>query len=111
MPWVSHVIEDTPIAYMVYEMDGWTGQRMAFVTRFPKPQTNNALTAAQNSPVGKAFLGLAAVPYYTVEEGGKAIQVRIRDLGFYSPGGSSRPFSVEIEVKSTNEVVAQRVNF
>ena len=37
--------------------------------------------------------------------------VRIRDLGFYSPGGSNKPFSVEIEVKSTKEVVAERVNF
>jgi hypothetical protein len=56
-------------------------------------------------------LDLAFVPYYTVEEGGKAIGVRIRDLGYYSPGGSNRPFSVEIEVKSNNSVVAERVNF
>jgi hypothetical protein len=37
--------------------------------------------------------------------------VRIRDLAFYSPGGSNRPFSVEIEVKSNSSIVAERVNF
>ena len=111
MPWVFHAIEETPISYMVYEMNGWTAQRMPFMTRFPKPQDNNALKAARESPTGQAFLALASVPYYTVEEGSKAIQVRIRDLGFYSPGGSNRPFSVEIEVKSNNDVVAERVNF
>ncbi len=111
LPWVFHVIEDTPISYMVYEMNGWTGMRMPFTTRFPKPQSNNAIRSAQDSPTGKGFLELAAAPYYTLEEGGKAMQIRIRDLGYYSPGGSSRPFSVEIEVKSNNDVVAQRVNF
>jgi len=111
MPWVFQVIEETPISYMVYEMNGWSGQRMSFMTRFPKPQDNNALRAARDSPTGQTFLALASVPYYTVEEGGKAIQVRIRDLEFYSPGGSNRPFSVEIEVKSNSDIVAERVNF
>jgi|SRR6266404_5708478 len=110
-PWVFNTIEDTPIAYMVYEMDGWSGMRRPFITRFAKPQSNNLLEAARDSPTGKAFLALAAIPFYSLEDGRKAPLVRIRDLGFYSPGGSNKPFSVEIEVKSTKEVVAERVNF
>src|SRR5204862_5919101 len=103
MPLVFNVIEDTPISYMVYEMDGWTATRRPFVTRFAKPQKSNLLEGAQESETGKLFLILAAVPYYTLEEGHRAPMVRIRDLGFYSPGGSNKPFSVEVEVKSTRE--------
>ena len=111
MPWVFNIIEDTPIAYMVYEMDGWSGTRRPFVTRFAKPQKNNLLEAARDSNTGKIFLEMATAPFYSLEDGRRAPLVRIRDLGFYAPGGSSKPFSVEIEVKSTKEVVAQRVNF
>jgi hypothetical protein len=111
MPWVFNIIEDTPIAYMVYEMDGWSGSRRAFVTRFAKPQKNNLLEAARDSDTGKIFLEMATAPFYSLEDGRKAPLIRIRDLGFYAPGGSNKPFSVEIEVKSTKEVVAQRVNF
>ncbi|GEM_PF-3012311 len=111
MPWVFNIIEDTPIAYMVYEMDGISGQRRTFVTRFRKPEKNNLLEAARDSDTGKVFLEMAAAPFYSLEDGRKAPLVRIRDLAFYAPGGSNKPFSVEIEVKSTKKVVAQRVNF
>jgi hypothetical protein len=111
MPWVFNVIEDTPIAYMVYEMDGYSGTRRTFVTRFAKPQKNNLLEAARDSPTGKIFLEMASVPFYSLEDGRRAPMIRIRDLGFYAPGGSNKPFSVEIEVKSTKEVVAERANF
>jgi membrane-bound metal-dependent hydrolase YbcI (DUF457 family) len=111
LPWLWLAVEDTPIAYLVYEVNAITGQRTPFIVRLAKPLPNNYLNTARETPTGKAFLDMATYPLYSLEEGSRAPRVRIRDLAFYTPGGSDRPFSVEIEVTSTQKVLAERAVF
>ena len=51
---------------------------------------------------------MARFPHYSLERGEKGMRVRISDMRFYSPGGSSKEYSVEIEVTPQLQVVAQR---
>jgi membrane-bound metal-dependent hydrolase YbcI (DUF457 family) len=111
LPWRWTAVEDTELAYLVGEVDGWTGARRPYLIRLAKPLPNNLLIGAQGSDTGQAFLRLATYPYYSLEEGRQAVRVRIRDVAFHSPGGSHRPFSVEIEVTSTMQVLSERAVF
>lgn len=111
LPWRWTAIEDTELAYLVGEVDGWSGARRPYLIRLAKPLPNNLLLGAQQSPTGQAFLRLAIYPYYSLEEGSQAVRVRIRDVAFHSPGGSHRPFSVEIEVNSTMQVLSEKAVF
>ncbi len=111
LPWRWTAIEDTELAYLIGEVDGWSGARRPYLIRLAKPLPNNLLLGAQNSPTGQAFLRLATYPHYSLEEGSKAVRVRIRDVAFHSPGGSHRPFSVEIEVNSTMQVLSEKAVF
>src|SRR5258706_3380701 len=111
LPWRWTAIEDTEIAYLIGEVDGWSGARRPYLIRLAKPLSNNLLVAAQNSDTGKAFQDLAIYPHYSLEEGAQGVRVRIRDVAFHSPGGSNRPFSVEIEVTSTMQVLSEKAVF
>ena len=111
LPWRWTAVEDTELAYLIGEVDGWTGSRRPYLIRLAKPLPNNLLNAAQESATGQAFLRLAIYPYNSIEEGSKAVCVRIRDVAFHSPGGSNRPFSVEIEVTSTMKVLSEKAVF
>lgn len=112
VPWHWNAVEDTSIAYLVYEMDGWGGERLPYLVRLPKPLRNNLLVAARDTPAGRAFLDLAFYPFYSLEEGRRAgVQVRIRDLAFYTPGGSNRPYSMEIEITSTMKILSEQAVF
>ena len=111
LPWRWTAIEDTELSYLIGEVDGWTGARRPYLIRLAKPLSNNLLVGAQQSDTGQAFLGLAIYPYYSLEEGSQAVRVRIRDVAFHSPGGSHRPFSVEIEVTSTMQVLSEKAVF
>ncbi len=111
VPWIWTVVEETPIAYMIYEVDATSGTRRAYLIRLPKPQPNNLLVGARDSATGKAFLQLAQYPIYSIEEGRRAIRVRIRDLAFYTPGGSDRPYSVEVEINSTLKILSEAAVF
>jgi len=111
LPWRWTAIEDTELAYLVGEVDGWSGARRPYLIRLAKPLPNNLLLGAQQSSTGQSFLHLATYPYYSLEEGSQAVRVRIRDVAFHSPGGSNRPFSVEIEVNSTMQVLSEKAIF
>ncbi len=109
-PWRWNAVEDTTIAYLLYEVDTWSGQTRPFL-RLRKPRPNNFLVAAGEAGTARAFLDLASYPFYSLEEGRRGVLVRIRDLAFFSPGGSDRPFSVEVEVTSTMKILSERTVF
>lgn len=111
VPWRWNVVEDTSIAYMLYEADGGKEEMGRFMARLRKPLPNNLLETAREAPAARAFLNLAFYPAYSLEPGRRGVLVRIRDLAFFTPGGSDRPFSVEVEVTSTMRILAERVLF
>jgi membrane-bound metal-dependent hydrolase YbcI (DUF457 family) len=110
-PWIWVAVEETSISYMIYEVDAVSGLRRPYLVRLPKPRPNNLLVGARDSATGRAFLQLATYPFYSIEEGHRAVRVRIRDLAFYSPGGSDRPYSVEIELTSTMKILSESAVF
>lgn len=111
LPWRWNAVEDTSIAYLLYEVDGWAGRMRPFPVRLRKPIPNNLLVTARESETARAFLELAAYPSYSLGEGRRGVLVRIRDLAFFSPGGSERPYSVEIDVTSTGRILDERALF
>jgi LexA-binding, inner membrane-associated putative hydrolase len=111
LPWRWYLVQDTPISYLVQEVDAIDPRVMAGMIRFRKPVENNFLVAARDAASGRAFLELAAYPLFTLQEGQRGVSVRIRDLQFYVPGAGERPYSVEIEVNSESRVLAERVFF
>ena len=111
LPWYWTAVEDTSLAYLIGEVDGLTGERRAYLVRLRKAQPNSLFLAVRDSDAGQNFLRMATYPYYSFEEGKEAILVRLRDMAFYAPAGSDRPFSLETEITSTLKVVSEKAVF
>lgn len=107
-PLTWYAIADEGNAYTVDVVTPWS-YGPSF--RFRKAQPNRAFETAAETPLGQAFLEMARFPHYSLERGEKGMRVRISDMRFYSPGGSSKEYSVEIEVTPQLQVVAQRALF
>lgn len=88
------------------------GQRaLPGVRRFRKPLPNNVLLAVGDTEAGRAFLDLAVYPLFTLEQGGKGMLVRIRDMQFFIPGAGPRSYSLEVEISSELKVLRESVEF
>lgn len=111
LPWRWYLVQETPISYLVQEVDAAGGSVQPAMLRFRKPIPNSLLLAARETEAGRAFLDLATYPLFTLEQGRRGVLVRIRDLHFYIPGAGDRPYSVEVEVNSQLRVLAERAVF
>ncbi len=111
VPWRWYLVQETSISYLASDVDAFSGRASLPMVRFRKPIPNNLLLAARETEIGRAFLDLAVFPLFSLEEGRRGILVRIRDLDFYIPGASDRPYSVEVEVNSQLRVLAERAVF
>lgn len=111
LPWHWYLVQETSISYLASEVDALGARAQLPTARFRKPIPNTLLLAARETETGRAFLELAVFPLFTMEEGRRGVLVRIRDLEFYIPGASERPYSVEVEMNSQLRVLAERALF
>lgn len=109
--WRWYMVQDTPLAYLVQEVDGSGLRVLAGVARFRKPTPNNVLVAARDTAAAQAFLDMALYPLFALDQGHRGMLVRVRDMKFYVPGGSDRPYSLEVEVNSQLRILSQHANF
>jgi len=110
-PWRWYMVQDTGISYLSGEVDAIGQRALPGVRRFRKPLPNNVLLAVGDTEAGRAFLDLAVYPLFTLEQGGKGMLVRIRDMQFFIPGAGPRPYSLEVEINSELKVLRESVEF